>query len=234
MVSVRPTAVAVCAAAVAVVVYAAMWLGYRHGSSWLNSLDSPSLASLHGIGVKHPAWVRFWDIFCTVFGPASFRLLGAVAAVVVAVQRKLRATVFLLVSIQFSELVARVAKDLVQRPRPVTALVHASWSSFPSGHAVAVIVAVLSLLTVVVPMINLPPLRVVAVVAGALIVLAVGFGRVALNVHHPSDVLGGWALGYLYFALCAWVIRPWATSLNARACAPATAAGTERSQRPAG
>ncbi|MGH9480074.1 MAG: phosphatase PAP2 family protein, partial [Terriglobales bacterium] len=36
----------------------------------------------------------------------------------------------------------------------------------------------------------------------------VGFGRVALNVHHPSDVLGGWALGYLYFAVCAWVIRP--------------------------
>jgi membrane-associated phospholipid phosphatase len=233
MVSVRPTAVAVSAAAAAVVVYAAMWLGYLNGSSWLNSLDSSSLASLHGIGLKHPAWVRFWDIVCTVFGPAAFRLLGAVAVVVVAVQRKLRATVFLLVSIQFSEFVARVAKDLVQRPRPVTALVHASWSSFPSGHAVTVMVAVLSLLTVFVPMISIRPLRVVAIVAGALIVLAVGFGRVALNVHHPSDVVGGWALGYLYFAVCAWVIRPLAPRLSARVCAPATAAATGRSRRQA-
>jgi undecaprenyl-diphosphatase len=38
-------------------------------------------------------------------------------------------------------------------------------------------------------------------------VLAVGFGRVALNVHHPSDVLGGWALGYLYFAACMRAFR---------------------------
>jgi hypothetical protein len=30
----------------------------------------------------------------------------------------------------------------------------------------------------------------------------------ALNVHYPSDVLAGWALGYLYVALCAQLIRP--------------------------
>jgi hypothetical protein len=30
----------------------------------------------------------------------------------------------------------------------------------------------------------------VAAAVGALIVLAIGFARVALNVHHPSDVLG--------------------------------------------
>lgn len=208
MVSVRPTAVAVPAAAAAVVVYAVMWLGYRHGVSWLNFLDSSSLASLHGIGIKHPSWVRFWEVVCTVFGPTAFRVLGALAVVVVVVKRHLRAAVFLMVSVQFSWFVARVAKDLVHRPRPVTALVHASSSSFPSAHAVEVMVGALALLTVLLPMISRRLLRVAAVVAGAVIVLAVGFGRVALNVHYPSDVLGGWALGYLYFATCAWVVHP--------------------------
>jgi membrane-associated phospholipid phosphatase len=208
MVSVRPTTVAVSAGAVAVVVYVLMWLGYRHGAGWLNFLDSSALASLHGIGIKHPSWVRFWEVVCTVFGPTAFRLLGAVAVVVVVVKRKLRATVFLLVSVQFSWAVARLAKDLVHRPRPVTALVHASSSSFPSAHALEVMVGALALLTVLLPMISRRLLRMTAVVAGAVIVLAVGFGRVALNVHHPSDVLGGWALGYVYFAACAWVIRP--------------------------
>ena len=35
------------------------------------------------------------------------------------------------------------------------------------------------------------------------IVLSVGIGRVALNVHHLSDVVAGWALGFLYFVGCA-------------------------------
>lgn len=206
MVSVRPPTVAVLAAVAAVVVYAVMWVGYRQDWSWLHFADSSSLAALHGLGVKRPLWVRFWDVVCTVIGPTTFRLLGALAVVAALVKRKLRAAAFLLVSVQFSEFVTQVAKGLAGRPRPVTALVYASSSSFPSGHALEVMVAVLALLAVLAPAIS-RPLRVAVVAAGVLIVLAVGFGRVALNVHYPSDVLAGWALGYLYFALCAWVIR---------------------------
>jgi membrane-associated phospholipid phosphatase len=206
MVSVRSSHVAVLAAVAAVVVYALMWLGYRQGWSWLEVADSSSLARLHGVGIKHPSWVRFWEVVCAVFGPTVLRLLGAVAAVVAVVKRKLKAAMFLVVSVEFSELVTRAAKGSADRPRPATALVSASSSSFPSGHALAVLVAVLALLTVLLPAMS-HRLDVVAVSTGALIVLAVGFGRVALNVHHPSDVLGGWALGYLYFAACAWVFR---------------------------
>jgi membrane-associated phospholipid phosphatase len=41
-----------------------------------------------------------------------------------------------------------------------------------------------------------------------MLVLAVGFGRLALNVHYPSDVLAGWALGYLWYLGWLLVIRP--------------------------
>lgn len=201
VVRMRLTAVIVISAVAASAVYAAMWIGYRQDWGWLNTVDSSSLSALHDVGVKHPWWVRFWDVFCDVLSPTTFRLLGAVAVVVELVRRKLRAALFLVVSVQFSGLVTQVAKGLAHRHRPVTALVKAAASSFPSGHALGTMVGVLSLLTVLLPLLSLRA-GVAAAAVGALIVLAVGFGRVALNVHHPSDVMAGWALGYLYFLLC--------------------------------
>jgi undecaprenyl-diphosphatase len=190
----------------AVAVYAVMWLGYRQGWGWLDGIDSSALSAGHDVGVKHPGWLRFWDAVCTVFAPSVFRLLGAVAAIVALAKRRLRAALFLLVSVEPSGLVTQVAKGLADRPRPATSLVAAS-SSFPSGHALAVMVGVAALLTVTLPVLS-HPARIAAVVVGALIVIAVGLGRVALNVHHPSDVLAGWALGYLYFLVCARLSRP--------------------------
>jgi undecaprenyl-diphosphatase len=184
-----------------------MWLGYRQGWGWLDAADSSALTAAHDVGIKHPGWVRFWDGVCTAFAPAIFRLLGVLAAAVALAKHRLRAALFVLVSVELSEVVSQVAKGLADRERPVTALVAASSSSFPSGHALAAMVGVAALLTVTLPALS-HPARVVAIVAGALIVVAAGLGRVALNVHHPSDVLAGWALGYLYFLACARLISP--------------------------
>ncbi len=195
---------------VAAAVYAAMWLGYRQGWGWLDSVDSSCLRELHDVGVKHLLWVRFWDVFCDVFSPGTFRLLGVAAAVLVLLRRQWRAALLVLVSVELSGLVSETAKRLANRPRPVTAFVHESSSAFPSAHALDSIAGVLALLTVLALFTRRP--RVVgAAVVGALVVAAVGFGRVALNVHHPSDVLAGWALGYLFFALCRLMtgVRGW-------------------------
>jgi undecaprenyl-diphosphatase len=191
----------------AVAGYAAMWLGYRQGWGWLDAVDSSALTAAHDVGIKHPGWVQFWDGVCTVFAPSTFRLLGVAAVVVTLAKRRLRAALFVLVSVELSELVTQTAKGLADRPRPATALVAVSSSSFPSGHAQAAMVGVAALLTVTLPMLT-HAVRVAAIVVGTLIVVAVGIGRVALNVHHPSDVLAGWALGYLYFMVCALLFRP--------------------------
>jgi undecaprenyl-diphosphatase len=68
-------------------------------------------------------------------------------------------------------------------------------------------VAVLALLTVVLPVAH-RSLRPWLIALGAVIVLAIGVGRVVLNVHYPSDVIAGWALGYAYFVACLLLIPP--------------------------
>ncbi|MGH3674835.1 MAG: phosphatase PAP2 family protein [Mycobacterium sp.] len=194
-------------AAAALAVYALMWIGYAMHWHWLDAIDTFVLDGLHRYGVAHPGWVTFWDVFCTVAGPAAFRLLAVVLIVIALVHRNLRAALFLVITVELGGLLTEVAKSAANRPRPPEALVYAWSTSFPSGHAIGVMIGVLALLTVVLPIVR-RPLRGWLIALGAIVVVAIGIGRVVLNVHYVSDVVAGWALGYLYFAVCLLVLAP--------------------------
>ncbi|WP_192831012.1 phosphatase PAP2 family protein [Mycobacterium sp. UM_Kg27] len=201
-------AAALISMAAAVAVYVLMLVGYRQGWTWLAEVDTAALDASYDVAVKHPIWVRFWDGISTVFAPAVFRAVGMVVALVAVLRHRLRAALFLLVSVEASGLLTVVAKGSVGRPRPVTALVSASSTSFPSGHALGVMIGVGALVLLALPTLRRNA-RVAAVSAGVLVVAAVGVSRVALNVHHPSDVLAGWALGWAYLTAWALALQPW-------------------------
>ncbi len=197
----------IVSAALAVAVYALMWIGYASQWNWLTTIDSSWLDIGHRYGVAHPGWVTAWNAFCTVLGPTAFRLLTLVVIIFALVRRNLRVAFFLVVSVELTGLITEIAKYAANRPRPATALVSAASTSFPSGHALGVMVGVLALLTVVLPVVR-RPLRAWLVAFGSLIVIAIGIGRVVLNVHYPSDVVAGWALGYAYFVVCLLMFPP--------------------------
>src|ERR1700758_5225042 len=135
-------------AALAAACYGVLWVAFARHWAWLNTIEAAVLDPLHRYGVKHPAWVRFWDVLCTVGGPEALRLVGAGVVVVAVLRSNLRAVLFVLTTIEVSGLVSQHAKDLAGRPRPAGAMSGAAASSFPSGHAVAVMAAVLALLTI--------------------------------------------------------------------------------------
>jgi membrane-associated phospholipid phosphatase len=197
----------IVSAVLAVAVYALMWIGYASHWNWLMTIDSSWLDSMHRYAVAHPGGVTAWNVFCTVLGPTVFRLLTLVVIIFALVRRNLRVAFFLLISVELSGLITEIAKHAANRPRPATALVSAPSSAFPSGHALGVMVGVLALLTIVLPVIH-RSLRVWLIAFGAVTVIAIGIGRVVLNVHHPSDVVAGWALGYAYFAACLLLVPP--------------------------
>lgn len=201
-------------AACALALYALLWIGFAQQWPSIGAMDRFALDPLHEYGVDHPGWVTAWDVFCMVLGPTAFRLVALIVIVFALVRRNLRVALFLVISVELSGLVTEAAKAAANRPRPPEALVHAWGSSFPSGHALGVLVGVLALLTIALPVVR-RRMRIFLVVAGVVIVLAIGIGRVVLNVHHPSDVLAGWALGYVWFVICVLAVPP---------CTPVTAA----------
>jgi membrane-associated phospholipid phosphatase len=210
-------------AACALSLYVLLWVGFVAQWPWIDAVDRSALEPLHDFGVDRPGWVAGWDIFCTVLGPTAFRLITLVLIVIALVRRNPRTALFLVISIELSGLVTEAAKAAANRPRPIEAFVPGWGLSFPSGHAVGLMVAVLALLTITLPVVRRPT-RVLLVVTGVIVVVAIGVGRVVLNVHHPSDVLAGWALGYVWFVVCVLSVPPVApiTSADETPAAPGT------------
>jgi membrane-associated phospholipid phosphatase len=95
-----------------------------------------------------------------------------------------------------------LAKRVVQRPRPPEnlRLVSAHGWSWPSGHAATATLVFAVLATVAWMLTTSVPVRVLAVVCSAFVVLAVAFSRVEVGVHWTTDVLAS-----LVFAT-AWLV----------------------------
>lgn len=97
----------------------------------------------------------------------------------------------------------RLLKFAVDRPRPALQLrvpdVSAGGLAFVSGHAAlsAAGCTMLVLALIDADRTASASRRASLVAAAAVIVVAVGWSRVYLGVHWPSDVLGGWLLGLL-------------------------------------
>jgi len=122
---------------------------------------------------------------------ADFGLIWVVLAVIKARRRgpNRRRAVVALASAGFSSLiVSRVVKDAVERERPddhIEATVRApSTSSFPSGHTLAAFCTAFVLAD--------SDTQTAANVGFA---AAVAASRVHLRAHHPTDVIGGAAIG---------------------------------------
>jgi undecaprenyl-diphosphatase len=91
-----------------------------------------------------------------------------------------------------------VIKALVKRPRPsFDPLMHYGGYSFPSGHssgAVLVLGCVMVLISSF--MIKRQRCYVINIVI-FIFILLVGYSRIYVGVHYPSDVLAGFCLGYI-------------------------------------
>ncbi|MFE9424623.1 phosphatase PAP2 family protein [Kitasatospora sp. NPDC006697] len=166
-------------------------------SGWapLARLDRSWTDGLHRFARDHAAFTASMQTTSALGGPVVMRaLLGLAAAWLWAIgARTLAAWTAAQALVGWG--VQWAVKLLVDRPRPSwpDPVATAPGPAFPSGHAMAVAITGATLVALVWPRVDRPARIACSAVAVAASLL-IGFTRIALGVHWPSDVLGGWFL----------------------------------------
>jgi len=152
-----------------------------------------------------PAWVESWLLDLTALGAST--VLGLVVAVVVGfllLQRRHRTALAVTITSLGGELLNAAMKYAFNRPRPavVPHLREVFSTSFPSGHAMESAIVYLTLGAMLMRVAERRATKLYCLAVAMLLTAIVGVSRVWLGVHYPTDVIGGWMIGFVWASIC--------------------------------
>jgi undecaprenyl-diphosphatase len=157
-----------------------------------------------------PAWIEDWMRDITALGSAAVLILMTAAAVgFLAFRKQFHAVGLVLASMLGGIGVSTLLKGIFMRTRPDLVAVpeHLS-TSFPSGHSMMSAVAYLTLGLILSRFVKPLGFKVYVISVAAILTFLVGFSRMFLAVHYPSDVLAGWIAGLAWAGLC-FLLAEW-------------------------
>lgn len=167
------------------------------------AFEVPFLLALHSHAT--PALDRLALLFTNVGGASVIAPASALILLFLWLKRRSLA-LFWAVSVAGASVLDLVMKLIFHRPRPELwpRLVQEQDFGFPSGHSMysAAFVTALILLA------WRTPFRPLVLVLGVLFSGAVGWSRLYLGVHYPTDVLAGWLSGLAWVLGVYSLLRP--------------------------
>ncbi|MFF0474741.1 phosphatase PAP2 family protein [Streptomyces sp. NPDC004284] len=177
----------------------------------LLSFDRSVAEALHRSALAHPGFTHVNRVLSDwVWDPWTMRALAAVTAGVLWWRRERRTALWVVGASLLAVGLQQALKALVGRERPqwTDPVDSADYSAFPSGHAMTATVTC-GLLLWVLALHWREEWRGWGTLAGAAVVsvLGVGWTRVYLGVHWPSDVVEGWLLGWFCVAVAVLTYR---------------------------
>jgi undecaprenyl-diphosphatase len=157
-----------------------------------------------------PAWIEGSLLDLTsIGGPTVLGLVVVFVAGFLVLQTRYRTAVVVLVSAAGGEALNNVMKNFFNRPRPtiVPHLRVVYSTSFPSGHAMESAIVYLTLAAILMRASDSRLTKIYILSIAVLMTALVGVSRVYLGVHYPTDVLGGWIVGFLWASICSLAAR---------------------------
>ena len=130
--------------------------------------------------------------------------VGLVVAIALVIRREGLLVEGWIIALLGGEVLSETLKRIIHRPRPPFSVILTSQSwSFPSGHAMESLVAYGMAAYLMITLLPGTRTRRRVIILGATtLILAIGFSRMYLGVHYFSDVVGGFAAGALWLAMC--------------------------------
>ncbi|GAB3820496.1 phosphatidylglycerophosphatase PgpB [Pontibacter rugosus] len=110
----------------------------------------------------------------------------------------------------------QLMKRFFERPRPSFAMLQQAGLSFPSGHAMIGGAFYGVLIYVVWRTVHQQVWRWLLVFSLSLLILLIGFSRIYLKVHYATDVLAGFAMGFLWLMIFLRLMRQFEETYNAK------------------
>jgi len=183
----------------------------------LYDLDARISSAAARYAEEHPGWVDVMRVVTHLGDPQVVIGAGAVLALTLLVCRRPRAALSVIAVILVLGLIRYGMAALVGRERPEEQLDEVSGYAFPSGHTTTATAAALILLYLTLPVVR-GVIKALMVAVALVWAGVVGVSRVALVVHWPSDVVGGFALTCVVVPpLLVWIHRlslpPWTPPL---------------------
>lgn len=197
------------------------WIALSVHLGWVQSFDDQSILGLRDRADVSdpfgPNWLEETGRDVTALGSyAVLTLLTVTTGVFLLLHRRRRDLIQLIAASAGCQVANWVLKTLFSRDRPelVPHLAYVDSPSFPSGHAMVATSIYLTIASLLTRETREPGWRTTLLGVAVLLVVLIGFTRVYLGVHYPSDVIGGWFAGLAWATACALVCRRLPTRLQ--------------------
>ena len=155
-----------------------------------------------------PEWMEGALLDLTAIGGTTVLGLMIVAITgFLLLQTRYRTACVVFVTSLSGELLNAVMKHAFNRPRPtiVPHLRVVFSTSFPSGHAMESAIVYLTLAAMLMRASDTRLTKLYILGIAVMLTALVGISRVYLGVHYPTDVIGGWIIGFKWASIC-WLV----------------------------
>ena len=147
--------------------------------------------------------------FISLLGSPTFFLTIALSIFVYLLRNKKRRSArLILLSVAGSFFLNASLKNIFARIRPLNyMLIKHGGYSFPSGHSMVSMSFYTTLTYILLENVNNKKTRIFMWIGNFVVIGLIGFSRLYLGVHWPTDVIVGFSLGFIFFLISKIIVK---------------------------